>query len=85
MKRFDLVFATALVGLAVFVGSEALETREALASRSGGGETLVTNEAPAVAAPPDFLALDRLLEATGAAGADGPAGYVISQLLGHTS
>jgi hypothetical protein len=51
MKRFDLVFATALVGLAVFVGSEALETREALASRSGGGETLVTNEAPAVAAP----------------------------------
>src|SRR5690348_8772236 len=36
-------------------------------------------------APPDFLALDRLLEVTGAAGAGGPAGYVISQLLGHTS
>ena len=36
-------------------------------------------------APPDFLALDRLLEVTGAAGADGPAGYVISQLLGVTS
>jgi leucyl/phenylalanyl-tRNA--protein transferase len=35
--------------------------------------------------PPDFLALDRLLESTGAAGADGPAGYVISQLLGQTS
>ena len=35
--------------------------------------------------PPDFLALDRLLEATGAAGADGPCGYVIAQLLGQTS
>jgi leucyl/phenylalanyl-tRNA--protein transferase len=40
--------------------------------------------APA-AAPPDFAALDRLLDVTGAAGAAGPAGYVISQLLGHTS
>jgi leucyl/phenylalanyl-tRNA--protein transferase len=36
-------------------------------------------------APPDFGALDRLLEVTGAAGADGPAGYVIAQLLGQTS
>jgi leucyl/phenylalanyl-tRNA---protein transferase len=36
-------------------------------------------------APPDFLALDRLLELAGAAGAAGPAGYVISQLLGQTS
>ena len=35
--------------------------------------------------PPDFFALDRLLEVTGAAGAGGPAGYVISQLLGQTS
>ncbi len=36
-------------------------------------------------APPDFRALDRLLEVTGAAGAGGPAGYIISQLLGVTS
>jgi leucyl/phenylalanyl-tRNA---protein transferase len=36
-------------------------------------------------AAPEFLALDRLLEATGAAGAAGPAGYVIVQLLGVTS
>ena len=35
--------------------------------------------------PPDFFALDALLELAGAAGADGPAGYVISQLLGQTS
>ena len=35
--------------------------------------------------PPDFGALDRLLELTGAAGADGPAGKVIAQLLGQTS
>jgi leucyl/phenylalanyl-tRNA---protein transferase len=40
---------------------------------------------PAPGAAPDFGALDRLLEVTGAAGAGGPAGYVISQLLGHTS
>ncbi len=39
----------------------------------------------AIDGPPDFLALDRLLEVTGAAGAGGPAGYVISQLLGQTS
>ena len=37
------------------------------------------------AAPPDLLALERLLDATGAAGAPGPAGYVIAQLLGQTS
>jgi leucyl/phenylalanyl-tRNA---protein transferase len=48
---------------------------------AGGGAGL----APASDAPPDFVALDRLLEVTGAAGAGGPAGYVISQLLGQTS
>jgi leucyl/phenylalanyl-tRNA--protein transferase len=36
-------------------------------------------------ASPDFFALERLLELAGAAGAGGPAGYVISQLLGQTS
>jgi leucyl/phenylalanyl-tRNA--protein transferase len=51
------------------------------AGGAGGGERL--GRAPD--APPDFGALDRLLEVTGAAGAPGPAGYVISQLLGQTS
>ena len=34
---------------------------------------------------PEFAALDRLLDATGAAGDSGAAGYVIAQLLGQTS
>jgi leucyl/phenylalanyl-tRNA--protein transferase len=49
-----------------------------------GGES-AEGAGRASAAPPDFGALDRLLDVTGAAGAAGPAGYVISQLLGHTS
>jgi leucyl/phenylalanyl-tRNA--protein transferase len=61
-----------------------------LATALGGGGAAVSGGAatafsPAPDAPPDFAALDRLLEVTGAAGAAGPAGYVISQLLGQTS
>ena len=53
---------------------------------SGGAATVFVDAlSRAPAAPPDFAALDRLLEVTGVAGAAGPAGYVISQLLGHTS
>jgi leucyl/phenylalanyl-tRNA--protein transferase len=54
---------------------------------AGGGAATVVADALSRApeAPPDFAALDRLLEVTGAAGAAGPAGYVISQLLGQTS
>jgi len=59
---------------------------------AGGGTGLVSSTGSGVVdsgrspdVPPDFLALDRLLDATGAAGADGPAGYVIAQLLGQTS
>jgi leucyl/phenylalanyl-tRNA--protein transferase len=43
------------------------------------------SSAAGASAPPEFRALDRLLDATGAAGAAGPAGYVIAQLLGQTS
>ena len=59
-----------------------------LSAALGGGGAAVSGGAaalPVPEAPPDFAALDRLLEVTGAAGAAGPAGYVISQLLGQTS
>ena len=52
-----------------------------VAAAGGGASGVVA----AGALPPDFGALDRLLEVTGAAGADGPAGKVIAQLLGQTS
>ena len=42
-------------------------------------------DARAAGLAPDIRALDRLLEAAGAAGDSGAAGYVIAQLLGHTS
>jgi leucyl/phenylalanyl-tRNA--protein transferase len=54
------------------------------AAGAGGGAGLA-GFAAAPDAPPDFVALDRLLELAGAAGAGGPAGYVIAQLLGQTS
>ena len=50
-----------------------------------GAGSVVAGVGVDLAAPPDFAALDRLLEVTGAAGAARPAGYVISQLLGQTS
>ena len=65
------------------------ETYVALLSAAlggAGGTAVATGGASSAAgAPPDFFALDRLLELTGALGAGGPAGYVISQLLGQTS
>lgn len=66
------------------------ETYVALLSAAlgGGGSAagaLVEAPGKSPEVPPDFFALDRLLELAGAAGAGGPAGYVISQLLGHTS
>jgi leucyl/phenylalanyl-tRNA---protein transferase len=55
------------------------------AGAGAGAAALVEGFAAPAGAPPDFLALDRLLELAGAAGAAGPAGYVIAQLLGQTS
>ena len=67
----------------------------ALGSSAGGGvgagvgagaTSLATgSSAEGFPEPPDFGALDRLLEAEGADGASGPAGQLIAQLLGHTS
>jgi leucyl/phenylalanyl-tRNA--protein transferase len=51
----------------------------------GAGAGAALGEAESFDVPADFLALDKLLEVTGAAGAGGAAGYVISQLLGQTS
>ena len=55
------------------------------ASAAGGAAAAEGRERAGSAAAPEFRALDRLLEAAGVAGADGPAGYVIAQLLGQTS
>jgi leucyl/phenylalanyl-tRNA--protein transferase len=62
------------------------ETYVALLSAAlGGGVAAGGGMAAPPDSPPDFLALDRLLELAGALGAGGPAGYVIAQLLGQTS
>jgi leucyl/phenylalanyl-tRNA--protein transferase len=51
-----------------------------------GSAALTGGDSPAGAVPPpDFEALDRLLEGAGAEGAPGPAGQLIAQLLGQTS
>jgi leucyl/phenylalanyl-tRNA--protein transferase len=63
--------------------SAALGGGAAAGSVAGGASGDGPGRAPD--APADFFALDRLLELAGAAGAAGPAGYVISQLLGQTS
>jgi leucyl/phenylalanyl-tRNA--protein transferase len=63
------------------------------ASGSGAGVSPLSGDAASVPGessacelpPPDFDALDRLLEAAGVAGASGPAGQLIAQLLGQTS
>jgi len=70
------------------------EAYVALLSAALGGGSAVPGAAAGVLldalsrapeAPADFAALDWLLDVTGAAGTAGPAGYVISQLLGQTS
>jgi leucyl/phenylalanyl-tRNA--protein transferase len=69
------------------------ETYVALLSAALGGAVTAAGASAAFAegltpppdGPPDFAALDRLLELTGAFGAGGPDGYVIAQLLGQTS
>jgi leucyl/phenylalanyl-tRNA--protein transferase len=57
----------------------------ALGGAAAGVVAFPDGVAPGADSPPDFLALDRLLELAGALGAGGPAGYVIAQLLGQTS
>jgi leucyl/phenylalanyl-tRNA--protein transferase len=52
---------------------------------SPGGESNPDGASSLTLPSPEFEALDRLLEERGAAGAAGPAGQLIAQLLGHTS
>ena len=52
---------------------------------SAGASGLESAAAAGRAAPPDFFALDALLDARGLAGAAGPSGNFIAQLLGQTS
>jgi leucyl/phenylalanyl-tRNA--protein transferase len=60
-------------------------------SSAGGGEAVAGDASLPIGSsleslpPPSFDALDDLLESPGAAGAGGPPGQLIAQLLGHTS
>src|SRR5688572_8961177 len=54
-------------------------------SGAGGAASDSVGAPEAALPPPEFDALDRLLEERGAAGAVGPAGQLIAQLLIHTS
>jgi leucyl/phenylalanyl-tRNA---protein transferase len=52
---------------------------------SGGAASFPAGASSTALPPPEFEALDRLLEARGAAGAGWPAGQLIAQLLTQTS
>ena len=54
-------------------------------AESAGAAPLAFGSGDGERDPPAFDALDRLLEAEGVAGAAGPSGQLIAQLLGHTS
>ena len=69
----------ALLGSALSTGTVGVST-----SGSAPFET-ETSAASLALPPPEFEALDRLLEPVGGAGAAGPAGQFIAQLLGQTS
>lgn len=89
--KFTLLDCQFMTGHLASLGAIGIprETYVALLSAAlgGAGGSAGSGEDAALSAepPPDFFALDGLLELTGAAGAGGPAGYVISQLLGQTS
>ena len=57
----------------------------ALGTAVGGVEGAGSGASAGALPPPDFTALDAVLEEAGADGASGPAGKVIAQLLGQTS
>jgi leucyl/phenylalanyl-tRNA--protein transferase len=71
--------------------SGALSSTGGSGEGAGAGSTGASDSLPSATLagsalpPPEFDALDRLLEGAGAAGAAGPAGQLIAQLLGQTS
>ncbi|HET9354444.1 MAG TPA: leucyl/phenylalanyl-tRNA--protein transferase [Sphingomicrobium sp.] len=71
------------VGLLGSALSSAGVTAGGAASSAGGAS--FSGDASTELPPPEFEALDRLLDERGAAGAAGPAGQLIVQLLGQTS
>ncbi len=87
--NFSLLDCQFMTSHLASLGAVSLSREAYLATLSAalgeGGGSAGAGSAGAAGAPPDFRALDRLLDVTGAAGAGGPAGYVISQLLGQTS
>ena len=52
---------------------------------AGGTASVAAGASSTALPPPEFEVLDRLLEGVGAAGAAGPAGQLMAQLLGQTS
>jgi leucyl/phenylalanyl-tRNA--protein transferase len=72
---------------AVAVSKETYSALLATALGEGveGSAAGASSRGASAAGPGEFWALDALLEAAGAAGAGGPAGKVIAQLLGQTS
>jgi leucyl/phenylalanyl-tRNA--protein transferase len=66
-------------------GGGALDVSGEVVPAPGPAGSAVLDGADEAAPPPDFGALDRLLDSAGAAGASGPAGQLITQLLGQTS
>jgi leucyl/phenylalanyl-tRNA--protein transferase len=71
----------ALLGSAIGSGAAA----GGASTGAGAGFWARPGAAEAEAPPHEFGALDRLLDAAGAAGAPGASGHFIAQLLGHTS
>ena len=72
----------ALLGGALGGGADGAGSVEGVAA---DGSAAGSSDGPARSISPDLRALDRLLEATGAAGSAAAEGYVIAQLLGQTS
>ena len=80
-ERYVALLSAALGG----GGAGSVATGGGAGSRAGSAAGAASGSGRSDAGAPEFGALDRLLESTGAAGDPAAAGYVIAQLLGQTS